>query len=450
MKIAQNKYFIISLLLSTLAYSCINYVWVRSDFYPLVMCYAIVFITYFSWIKQSLSIYQIGILMILFRVLLLGGNPTLSDDFYRFIWDAKLLNAQHNPFYYLPSEILHTGVYENANLNLQLYQKLNSPNYYTCYPPMHQWIYGFAYTCSTLFWGTAIFWMKMMVILAEILTFFVVLKILKHLQIAVQKSALYFLNPLVILEFTGNLHGEVFMLLFIALAFLALIHHKNLLSGLFLGLAISTKLLPLILLPLLLFSLQWSKSFKIVATACIVFILSLVPFFAVENISFILQSISLFVDNFEFNASVYNLFKAITYQIYGYNTIGVLGWLLKLCTLLLILYISWKGKKPEAEEINMRTFSKNALIIWAIYLFLSTIVHPWYILPLLFFGMFTHYKFPVVWTAVIFLSYATYQTSSYTENFYLLFVQYILVLSLFVIEIFNLKIPALCKKLLSF
>ena len=60
----------------------------------------------------------------------------------------------------------------------------------------------------------------------------------------------YFLNPLVIIEGIGNLHGEAFMICFTLASILCIFHKKVVLGGLFMALAIAAKLLPLLIVPL--------------------------------------------------------------------------------------------------------------------------------------------------------------------------------------------------------
>ena len=63
-------------------------------------------------------------------------------DYFRFIWDGKLFVNGFNPYLYLPSEILNTDIAKTAGLTQELYDGLNSPKYYTVYPPINQLIFS--------------------------------------------------------------------------------------------------------------------------------------------------------------------------------------------------------------------------------------------------------------------------------------------------------------------
>jgi len=60
---------------------------------------------------------------ILFRVLLLFAPPLLSDDYFRFAWDGRLLAQGFNPYLYLPSTVINAV----PGLDEPLFQRLNSP-----------------------------------------------------------------------------------------------------------------------------------------------------------------------------------------------------------------------------------------------------------------------------------------------------------------------------------
>ena len=60
-------------------------------------------------------------------------------------------------------------------------------------------------------------------------------------------------------------------------------------------------------------------------------------------------------------------------------------------------------KKNKTQDILTQS-----LIILTTYLFISTTIHPWYIIPLIFLSCFTNYRYPIFWSLTIFLSYFSY------------------------------------------
>jgi alpha-1,6-mannosyltransferase len=70
-----------------------------------------------------------------------------------------------------------------------------------------------------------------------------------------------------------------------------------------------------------------------------------------------------------------------------------------------------------------------------IYLALASIVHPWYIIPLVAFSVFSHYRFPVVWSFAAFFSYAGYNAYGFEHPYLIYALEYILVFGVAVYEL---------------
>ena len=71
-------------------------------------------------------------------MILLFAFPNLSDDIYRFVWDGNLIGLNINPYGSMPSELVGQN---NPGLSMDLYAQMNSPDYYTIYPPVTQLIF---------------------------------------------------------------------------------------------------------------------------------------------------------------------------------------------------------------------------------------------------------------------------------------------------------------------
>ena len=83
--------------------------------------------------------------------------------------------------------------------------------------------------------------------------------------------------------------------------------------------------------------------------------------------------------------------------------------------------------KEKAEEV----FTAMLFLLTAYYL-IASIVHPWYVIPLVFLGLFTRYSFPLIWSMLIPISYITYADPNFQENYILIFLEYaILITSMF-------------------
>ena len=81
----------------------------------------------------------------------------------------------------------------------------------------------------------------------------------------------------------------------------------------------------------------------------------------------------------------------------------------------------------------------SMLFALTFYYFTATTVHPWYIATLLILGVFTNYKFPLIWSAVIILSYLAYANADNKENLWLIGLEYTMVYGFFIYEVFFAK-----------
>ncbi len=153
-----------------------------------------------------------------------------------------------------------------SGLSNDLFTQLNSPNYYTIYPPILQTVFAIS---SFLFpkdiYAAALI-MKFFILLAECGTIVFLLKLFKQFEIHAKNIAIYALNPLVIIELCGNLHFEAFMIFFLLLSVWWLVKNRIILSGFAMAFAVCAKLLPLMFLPFLIRRLGLKNSALYFAT----------------------------------------------------------------------------------------------------------------------------------------------------------------------------------------
>jgi alpha-1,6-mannosyltransferase len=364
---------------------------------------------------------------ILFRLVLLFAPPQLSDDVYRFVWDGRLLAHGYNPYLYLPSQLLHTPIATACGLDETLFRQLNSPGYFTVYPPLNQALFGLAswLAPASLFWNVV--WLRVPIILAELGTLWLMTQLLRQLRLNPNLALAYGLNPLVILELTGNLHFEAVMIFFTLLAAWLLVSQRWLLSAGALALAIGTKLLPLLLLPLVIRHTGWKRGLLFATLTGALTAALFTPFASLELARNIFSSINLYFQKFEFNASVYYVLRAIGYWLKGYNAIAQIGFWLSVTVTFSILWIAFRWRDPAAAVQLVATLT--------LYLGFATTVHPWYVTTLVAASVFTGFRYPLVWSALILLSYFTYAKQPYAENMWLTALEYGLVLLVAIPEV---------------
>lgn len=425
-----NKHALLVILLSAIAYFLFAYTTVRTDFNKVLVYDTLLFLGFVLLYKYSLLSTQWLIFAgVLFRLIFLVATPNLSDDFYRFLWDGRAIFNGINPYLILPEnnpELITNGE--------TLYKGMGSMNgsHYTCYPPLNQ----FAFTIPAVISENGIFLstiiMRLTLIFADVITLIFGLKILKELKIQQRKILLYFINPFIIIELTGNLHYEGMMIAFLSASIYYLLKSKNHISAILFACAISIKLIPLIFFPVLFKRLGFKKTVIYGCITGLVNILLFIPFMSTELYTNFMSSIELYFQNFEFNASIYYIIREIGYAVKGYNIIQTVGKITPIVVIIFTLIISFFRKNKQQI-----TLIESMLFVIVFYYSLSSIVHPWYIAIPLFLSIFTNYKFPLVWSFAIILSYSAYTNSTYQENLSLVALEYVIVFVFLFYELFK-------------
>lgn len=427
-------------LLSVLAYGLIGYRFIRTQSGELILSFGVLFLIYGLVISQKwdkLWVRRWLWIALGFRLLLLLAVPVLSDDYFRFIWDGRLVAAGYNPYLYLPSALIDSSIAADAQLDSVLFGGMNSPHYFTVYPPLNQMMFGVAAWLAGGNTLVTIILLRSFIVLAEAGILWMMIYPAESVNSAITKNKgsqfalIYALNPLIIVELTGNLHFEAVTLFFVLLAVRWLNRPFQgdkyyVVSAVALGLGVAVKLLPLLFLPLFIKRLGMKKGLIYSAITGGVLLILFLPFLSAELLLNFGKSLDLYFQKFEFNASFYYLLRELGYWITGYNIIQVLGPLLSLITFTTLVWIAFQR----------RSFLEKMLFSLTVYFLLATTIHPWYITTLVAFGALTGRWYPVLWSALLPLTYVAYSSMPYHENLRVVALEYILVLGCLCYEVF--------------
>ncbi len=409
----------------------------QTHFWPLCILYLSYFAIYLvllTAVHEQSSIRNFVLLGMLLRGMLLFSFPNWSDDVYRFIWDGRLLTNGINPFLYPPSHYMKMAS-PPAGLTAALYAKLNSPIYNSIYPPVSQAIFWMASAVFPKSIYGAMIVMKLWLLAAEFGNLLLIQKILRFLKLPPQRILIFALNPLLIMEIMGNLHFEGIMLFFVLLSLYLLLYQRNLISGFTWALAIGVKLVPLLFMPLMIPALGWPrKSIGFFAVVGSFLVLIFLPFFSTSFVPGFSSSLDLYFQKFEFNASVYYVLRWLGIIASSYNLILFLGPILAIAVFELVIKLAMRMPKLDLPSLFVPMLFSSAS-----YLFLSTIVHPWYVSLPLVLSIFTNYRFVVIWSGLVVFSYSHYIGGVYLEKYVWIALEYIPVFLFFWLEWRGLK-----------
>jgi hypothetical protein len=436
----QVRALLIAVLMAALI-AGIAYFTARENFTFFIGQYILLFgLFYALWLnRQEWKFIHFLILAIILRLILLFAAPELSNDFYRFLWDGELLSNGINPFQYTPNDALHKyisvngvpkEIYSDHYLRI-LYHGMGelSQEHYSCYPVLNQFFFVIAaFISDNIMVNTIV--LKVFVVLADIGVIFMGRKIAKHFGLSPHVIWLYALNPIILIEFTGNLHFEGVMIFFFLVALYAVLKNQWGIGAVFLGLAIQIKLIPLMFIPFFFKKLKWRRAIGFAALTG--FTVLAVGGILLNELYFsnMMESINEYFVRFQFNSGLYNFLVNFALEDMGDSRFYVVGSILSsLAGIGVLILALLKSYRSDLDVVV------GILFALLIYYGLATTVHPWYVSFLLILSVFTNYKFPLVWSLLVMLSYSAYGAEGVVQNPILLTAEYVLLYSIALFEI---------------
>lgn len=433
-----HKFPILIVLVSIIFYYVFAYQLERNDFARLILLYGALFYFCFKLIQfEKWNFRFLLVAGILFRLVFLISVPNLSQDFYRFIWDGEMIFQGINPYLFTPDSIINDALLipNNGELLHEGMGKLSARNY-SNYPPFNQVIFTLSVILGSHKVLGSVIAMRTFIIMADLGILYFGRKLLKNLNKSPHLIFWYFLNPLIIIELSGNLHFEGVMLFFFIWALYLFSKNNWWGAAIVLAISIHVKLVPLLFLPLFIRYFHWRKLIYFYCLTAITAIVILLPFYTPEFLDHYSQTVSLWFSNFEFNAGLYNGLKqiAIQFDAKPWNLIKIYGRIIPYVVLATSLVFAFFIKKEKLSSLIV-----SMLWVLSIYYFLSSTVHPWYIISLVLLSLFSAYRFTLYWSALIFLSYSAYSKDGFEEQIWLLSIEYFIVFGIMVYEIIRLE-----------
>lgn len=405
-----------------------SYIPQQEDFSLIISFYSLATGAYFLMLKdlEQYSFKHLVYGWSVIAILLLFSFPNLSDDIYRFYWDGMLVDRGISPYHHLPVDLLNDGVINNK----AIFSLLNSQEYYSVYPPLNQLFYWISFKLSS---GIISFSMvlKGIYFLAVITGLFFTVKLLGQMGHSRNRGFIFFLNPLVMVEGIGNLHIEIVMVSFLAAAlYFYQMDRNRFLFPLFYTASLAVKLVPLIIAPFLWWRQLPKWRIKILIQMILLSLLFFGPVIIGAGYEGFINSLDLYFRKFEFNGGLYYILRYIGFQIKGYNLIAYIGPLL---AVIVFLSIVWSAITERSRDtLSLISLS---LYAWTIYLCLSTTVHPWYVMPLIFFAVFRRLWYPIIWSYLIMWTYMNYSYPEYHENLWIVGIEYIILIVMIYYEL---------------
>ncbi len=186
-----------------------------------------------------LAIFALGAVMM---GVLLFTPPSLSDDMYRYIWDGRVQAQGISPYLYPPDSDELRDLRDSA-----IWPKINRKSAVTIYPPLAEMMFAALWRLRP----DNVRWFQGAMAAGSLLGGYLLLRLLKELQLPTARLVIYLWSPLLIYETAHSAHLEGLVLPMLVFAWWMSIRGQHGLTGLFLGMATGLKLYPAFLFPAL-------------------------------------------------------------------------------------------------------------------------------------------------------------------------------------------------------
>ncbi|MBI2192580.1 MAG: DUF2029 domain-containing protein [Planctomycetes bacterium] len=338
---------------------------------------------------------------LLYRVILLPTTPILEDDYFRYLWDGKVLAHGMNPYEFAPAEVLEFqagrddssakeydperagGLAARAALLMRgdspaddfgpILRRVNYPKVPTVYPPMAQALFALAYWMRP----GSLLALKSLVVLFELLAMAITLRLLADMGCKRTWIVLPAWCPLLLKEFANSGHQDSLAVFWVMLAAWGLSGRRPALAGLAIGIATLSKVYPIALLVLYWRPLGWRGLFLAAAALFLgygAFLPSGVNTF---------QGLKTFAQGWQFNAGVFTLARnaaGFTLNALGFDPAAartLSGPAARvLCGILFSGVIAWLAWHPRGRALPA---TLAALLALTSLFLLSPVVNPWYL-----------------------------------------------------------------------
>jgi alpha-1,6-mannosyltransferase len=299
------------------------------------------------------------------RAITLLSPPVLSSDVYRYVWDGRVQLLGINPYRYMPAADELAFLRDEA-----VYPHINRPDSaLTVYPPSAQAIFALAAAVMPGVYG-----MKLMMALFDVLAIGALWWLLRIAGRDPAELLIYAWLPLPVWEFAGNAHVDGVAAGLLALALLAAVRGRVVLTGLVLAAATLTKFLPAVVLPAFWRPWDWRMPVTLAVTLALFYLpyvgigwqaLGYLPGYTSEeglasgHGIFLLQLLSRLVTLPDWAGPAY---LALALAVLG--SLGAL--------------FAFGGKFPAAPGPRIALQSRQAVILGAVLLAAISPHYPWY------------------------------------------------------------------------
>ncbi|PAP77334.1 hypothetical protein [Rubrivirga marina] len=331
-----------------------------------VGAYGLGFVLLIAYLRRAqVSTRRLLLGAVLFRLAALPMLPSLSDDGYRYIWDGVIAaEASVSPYALRPNDPALRAWQDE-----RVYARMNSPGYYSVYPPASQSVFRVAASVYRELGWTGSWWLlKTLLVIVELGGVILLARV-----VGAHGAALYAWSPLAVVEVAGQGHTEALVVGGIGLV-IATAGSRFPLRSIGATVAGLAKLYPLALLPATWRREGWAGVAASVLLGGALSALVWTPG-AAANAG---ESLELFFGTFDVYAGPYRLLKAVAYPVLGEEAGQAAS------VTLTVGYGAAVARAFSVDDGTPRGLHRVVLVVVVGFGLVTATFHPWYGLPLLF------------------------------------------------------------------
>ncbi len=197
------------------------------------------------------------------RLLVVGEEPMLSTDIYRYVWDGRVQAAGINPYAFVPADNALKSLRDVA-----IYPNISRADYaVTAYPPVAQMFFLAVTRISE-----TLTVMRLAMVTCEIAVVAVLIDLLRRINLPATVVVAWAWHPLVIWEIANNGHVDALMVALLMIGVWLLVRSRRAAGGAALALAALVKPYAVVALPAFWRPWDWRMPIAAIATAILCYL----------------------------------------------------------------------------------------------------------------------------------------------------------------------------------
>jgi len=375
---------------------------------------------------------------IVFRLLMLATEPTLSDDVYRYLWEGHLLTSGVNPYAY-PVLDPALDIYATGHIG-DLQSMVNNPTLASPYLPAAHGVFSLVHVILP----TNPLSMQIVMTLLDGATALGLLALTRMASLPSSRVLIYWWNPLVIVETSHGAHLDALMVSLTVAAVVLTYRFKPMFdpseasrakltprplkrcwwvaAPVAMALAVSTRPIPLLLVPVLFWYWGWRQRAMFgAAMAAMIAPFAFLPGWGAGRS--VTESAATYSRYFRFNSGPYHWFERwvssrglddkgwnepvqLTRILVGLVVVVAMSW---------VFWRAWqltKAFSASPSGPSLQTLLALLSVPMMVYVLATSVLHPWYLVMVIAFVIFLPSWFDrlpwLMLSALIVFSYLTY------------------------------------------